>query len=597
MGRPSRVQVTGPLATYSDGFRLELARQGFTPHSASCQLQLMAHASRWLAGNGLGAGDLTPARVKEFLDARRAEGYTLWLSPKAMVPMLGYLRGIGVVATPVPAGPSTPAEKLMEAYRTYLVQERGLAVSTVAGYLHVARLFLSTRPAEEGLGLERLSASDVTTFVLAECTMRTVGSAKYIVCGLRSLLRYLYVGGHIEHELTAAVPRVAGWRLAGLPKAISAHDVARLLGSCDRRSTFGRRDFAVLSVFARLGLRSGEVAALELADIDWRAGEIVIRGKGRRRGAPAPSRRRGRGHRRLAAPGSAPMREHEGLHQGAGAAPGPERRRRVGDRDGGQRPSRAAGDARPPPSPHRGHRDAAGRGQPGRGRPGPAPRQRVDHGHLRQGRPQRTPLAGAPMAGSARHERAAPRPRRLPRHPPGAGVQARPGRTPAGRLHLPHRGERERHRHHRRRPRAGRPCRPTALPNGGRHRLSVVRGFARLPPRASTPPIEVPPPDMLPGRSHRATPYPYSDGRHRRSDDRGPGSCASPLRAATFETLVGPAGGDRAAHRRGPAARPRRRRPGRGRAGGPQLQVRQVAARSPLHSTTRRGAGRLRPPA
>ena len=282
MGRPSRVQVTGPLATYSDRFRLELARQGFTPHSASCQLQLMAHASRWLAGNGLGAGDLTPARVKEFLDARRAEGYTLWLSPKAMVPMLGYLRGIGVVATPVPAGPSTPAEKLMEAYRTYLVQERGLAVSTVAGYLHVARLFLSTRPAEEGLGLERLSASDVTTFVLAECTMRTVGSAKYIVCGLRSLLRYLYVGGHIEHELTAAVPRVAGWRLAGLPKAISAHDVARLLGSCDRRSTFGRRDFAVLSVFARLGLRSGEVAALELADIDWRAGEIVIRGKGRR---------------------------------------------------------------------------------------------------------------------------------------------------------------------------------------------------------------------------------------------------------------------------------------------------------------------------
>ena len=280
MGRPSRVQVTGPLATFSEGFRLELARQGFRDNSASNQLQLMAHASRWLTAQGLGVDDLTPAHVSDFLEARRAEGYTLWLSPKAMAPMLGYLRGIGVVATPVPAGPSTPAERLIEAYRAYLVQERGLASGTVADYLHTARLFLASRP-DDG-GLDRLTAAEVNDFVLAECTTRKVGSAKSIVCGLRSLLRYLYVSGRTEAQLAAAVPKVAGWRLAGLPKAISPQDVARLLASCDRRSTFGRRDFAVLSVFARLGLRSGEVAALELADIDWRAGEIVIRGKGRR---------------------------------------------------------------------------------------------------------------------------------------------------------------------------------------------------------------------------------------------------------------------------------------------------------------------------
>jgi len=280
MGRPSSVQVTGPLATYSEGFRLELARQGFRDNSACNQLQLMAHASRWLTAQGLAVDDLTPAHVSDFLEARRAEGYTLWLSPKAMAPMLGYLRGIGVVATPVPAGPSTPAERLIEAYRAYLVQERGLAVGTVADYLHVTRLFLATRP-DDG-DLDRLTAAEVNDFVLAECTTRKVGSAKSIVCGLRSLLRYLYVSGRTEAELAAAVPKVAGWRLVGLPKAISPQDVARLLASCDRRSTFGRRDFAVLSVFARLGLRSGEVAALELADIDWRAGEIVIRGKGRR---------------------------------------------------------------------------------------------------------------------------------------------------------------------------------------------------------------------------------------------------------------------------------------------------------------------------
>ena len=280
MGKPSSVQVTGPLATYSEGFRLELARQGFTANAASNQLQLMAHASRWLANKNLGVDGLTPARVSEFLDARRAEGYTLWLSPKAMVPVLGYLRGIGVLATPVPAAPATPAEKLTVHYRTYLVTERGLAAGTVTSYLHVARLFLSTRPT--ALGLEQLSAGEVSRFALAECTTRSVGSAKYIVCGLRSLVRFLYVAGYTDRQLEAAVPKVAGWRLAGLPKAIGPHDVARLLASCDRRSTFGRRDFAVLSVLARLGLRAGEVAAIELADIDWRAGEVVIRGKGRR---------------------------------------------------------------------------------------------------------------------------------------------------------------------------------------------------------------------------------------------------------------------------------------------------------------------------
>ena len=280
MGKPSRVQVSGPLARYSDGFRLELARQGFTANAASNQLQLMAHASRWLASKRLGVGDLTPARVSEFLGARRAEGYTLWLSPKAMVPVVGYLCGIGVLATPVPAAPATPAEKLTAHYRTYLVTERGLAADTVTSYLHVARLFLSTRPT--ALGLEQLSAGEVSRFALAECTTRSMGSAKYIVCGLRSLVRFLYVAGYTDRQLEAAVPKVAGWRLAGLPKAIRPHDVARLLASCDRRSTFGRRDFAVLSVLVRLGLRAGEVAAIELADIDWRAGEVVIRGKGRR---------------------------------------------------------------------------------------------------------------------------------------------------------------------------------------------------------------------------------------------------------------------------------------------------------------------------
>jgi integrase/recombinase XerD len=162
------------------------------------------------------------------------------------------------------------------------MRERGLAAGTVVGYLHVARLFLSARAVDGGLHLDRLRAGKVIEFVLAECASRSVDSAKYIVCGLRSLLRYLYVAGHIDAALDAAVPSAAGWRLASLPVTFGPEEVARLLASCDRRTTFGRRDYAVLVVLSRLGLRAGEVAALELGDIDWRVGEVVVRGKGRR---------------------------------------------------------------------------------------------------------------------------------------------------------------------------------------------------------------------------------------------------------------------------------------------------------------------------
>jgi integrase/recombinase XerD len=282
MGRPSRVRVIGPLASHATGFRRELARQGYTSHSASNQLQLMAHASRWLESAGLGADELTPGRAEEFLAHRRAAGYALWLSAKAMVPILGYLRGLGVVPSPAPAAPASEAEELQEQYRAFLVQERGLAVGTVTSYLHVARIFFAARAVDGELHLQRLTAAEVTDFVLAECTSRSAGSAKYVVCGLRSLLRYLYIAGHTEARLDAAVPKVASWRLVGVPIAFGRAEVARLLASCDQRTTFGRRDYAVLLLLARLGLRAGEVAALELADIDWRVGELMIRGKGRR---------------------------------------------------------------------------------------------------------------------------------------------------------------------------------------------------------------------------------------------------------------------------------------------------------------------------
>lgn len=131
--------------------------------------------------------------------------------------------------------------------------------------------------------LPMLPVDAVTGFVVAEAAMRTTGAAKLMVTALRSLLRFLLLTGRIDTDLASAVPAVAGWRLAWLPRAVGPDQVRALLESCDRSRAVGRRDFAIVTMLTRLGLRACEVAAMELDDIDWRAGELVIRGKGDQR--------------------------------------------------------------------------------------------------------------------------------------------------------------------------------------------------------------------------------------------------------------------------------------------------------------------------
>ena len=278
MSNPSRVRVSGPLAPYAGGFRHELEAQGFRRDPVSNQLQLLAHLSRWLETKDLGPEDLSRDRSLEFLAARREAGYTLWLSERGVALLLAYLRKVGVAPAPVPPAAVTSAERLLVAFEAYLSVERGLAPGTVRNDVHVARLFLDTRP-DEDLCLEELTTTDIITFVKQQAEKRSAASA---TTGLRAFLRFCHVTGRTPRPLTDAVPKVASWRLAGLPKAVDPATVRSLLSSCDRRSAAGRRDFAVLVLLSRLGLRAGEVAALCLEDIDWRTGEILVRGKGPR---------------------------------------------------------------------------------------------------------------------------------------------------------------------------------------------------------------------------------------------------------------------------------------------------------------------------
>jgi integrase/recombinase XerD len=272
--------VRGPLEPYVSGFADELARFGYTRCSLEQHVCFIAHLDRWLAAERLGVGDLTDAVLDRYLRERRAAGYVNYRSMKALRPLLSYLDQLGMLpAAEVAVG---PVPELLERYRAYLISERGLMPGTARCYLDAIRPFVASRLRGGELDLAGLTAADVTGFVLAACPGRAQGTAKLIVTTLRSLLIFLHIEGVIATPLAAAVPSVAGWRLAGRPRALEPEQLRRLLASCDRRRHLGRRDYAILLLLSRLGLRAGEVAALGLDDIDWRDGEITIVGKGNR---------------------------------------------------------------------------------------------------------------------------------------------------------------------------------------------------------------------------------------------------------------------------------------------------------------------------
>jgi integrase/recombinase XerD len=277
---PDRVRVDGPLAAHAADFGEELLRRGYPPGGAARHVQLLAHLSRWLDDQGLTGADLTADRVAQFLGARRATGYAMVPSLRWAMTLLGWVPGL--VVAPPPPPQETAVGALIDDYRRYLVHERGLATSTVRGYIDTARLFLTRLDRDEGLDLSRLGAAEVTAFVVEECRRRHVGSATALVTGLRSLLRFLSLEGHTTHPLAGAVPAASAMGGNFLPKGLAPDVVDALLASCDSSSLAGRRDFAILTVLSRLGLRAGEVARLELEDFDWHHGELVVRGKGSR---------------------------------------------------------------------------------------------------------------------------------------------------------------------------------------------------------------------------------------------------------------------------------------------------------------------------
>jgi site-specific recombinase XerD len=283
---PASVRFTGPLQAFAPGFWAELRRLGYATFSAVNLLRLAAHVSRWLATKQLEVSELTEVRVAAFAAHRRRLGYTQFLTPHALRPLLTYLRELGVAPPSSPPAIVSPLDVLLAQYADHLVRERGIGASTVKAYGGFARRFLSMGPHADW---SRLTPQHITRFVLRQFRRRGVSFSKQQVTPLRSLLRFLHLRGEIQQELASCVPGVASWRLATLPAFLTAAEVSRLWSSCGSTSAIDRRDAAIVRLLVRLGLRACEVATLRFEDVDWRSGEIVVSGKGRVSRLPLPA--------------------------------------------------------------------------------------------------------------------------------------------------------------------------------------------------------------------------------------------------------------------------------------------------------------------
>lgn len=271
MDSSSSPVVAGPLAGFEVPLRADLERCGYAPSTIKNVIATMARLSGWMQRVDIAAEQLSPS-VLEAL-------------PRGLTgtrPVIRFLRGCEAVPPASCVDGAAPVELVVAEFGRWLVGERGLTSATVRCYGDRARTFLEWmgEPLHEELSL--LDASEVTRFVLGHCEQVSCANAKVMVTALRALLRFLHVAGHVPRGLTGAVPGVAGWRQASLPRGLETGQAQALVDSCDRTTTVGRRDYAVLMLLARLGLRSAEVAALELDDLDWHAGEVTIHGKATR---------------------------------------------------------------------------------------------------------------------------------------------------------------------------------------------------------------------------------------------------------------------------------------------------------------------------
>lgn len=283
-------RAQGPLSPHLEAYVSSLIDQQYTAHGVCMNARCARRFSDWLARQNIEARDADEHAVALY-HHERAGVPRVWRGERhSLGQLLTFLRVRGVIAVPTTVAEVAPADRVVRRFEEHLLHVRGLAAHTIFMHAAWARRFLTEHLGSETRDLNALRAADVITFVQHQARSHQPGELKRMTTALRSFLRYAQLQGEVESGIVAAVPAVASWSATpALPRAISAEHARRALNACDRRAAIGRRDYAVLLLLVRLGLRAGEVVALLLDDVDWDAGRIRVRGKaGREAWLPLP---------------------------------------------------------------------------------------------------------------------------------------------------------------------------------------------------------------------------------------------------------------------------------------------------------------------
>jgi site-specific recombinase XerD len=268
-----------PLAGDLRAYAQWLHDQGYALQTGQLQLRMLGQFNRWLKRKGLTTDQIDSATVERYVRCRRKAGKLRRGDAAALGRLLGMLRP-GQATKPSP--PPSASQTVLQQFQHSLRQERGLAEATITRLTLVVRAFLAEYVRTDRADFRHLSPGDITGFVQRQAERITTKSAPTVVTALRAFLRYLLHRGAIDHDLAACVPTIETWSASGVPKFLPAEQIQRVLDRCDRNTALGKRDYAILLLLARLGLRAGEVVALTLEDLDWGAGLITVRGKGKR---------------------------------------------------------------------------------------------------------------------------------------------------------------------------------------------------------------------------------------------------------------------------------------------------------------------------
>lgn len=271
----------GPLVPHIDAFARKLKEQGFKHYSITPQIRLVAKFSSWLKANHISLECVTDEHAQRFLRRSKRRQAIACGSFAALRRLMAFLRQLGAILNqPSLVVEVTAIQMVTDAFAQHLRQDQGLSRTTCVQYLPFAEQFLADRFGSESVDLSALCAADVVEFVKRQASRLSQARAKCATIALRSFLRYLRYRGEIALDLAAAVPTVPNWSMTGIPRALAPDHVRAVLASCRRDTPVGCRDYAILMLLARLGLRSGEIVALTLDSIDWELGCLKAVGKG-----------------------------------------------------------------------------------------------------------------------------------------------------------------------------------------------------------------------------------------------------------------------------------------------------------------------------